>query len=198
MNLASVKLSKNQQGQRNTCHCDKLRDAATFKGKSSKSQVILYFLQHGCLDPPVASSNLKMKVVFVHSFVDPVWSFLLLYLHFSHVSMCSVETLPPGFQSLSCMFCSCCVLNTFAIPAIIFHGIGSPNKCSTSLFIKCLCHNSYWKRRIWNSWREMLLLLSYSTMVIWWMDGYGCWELHSLLKLGHTGQWFPCSYQVFC
>lgn len=100
-------------------------------------------------------------------------------------------TLPPGFQSLSCMFCSC-VLNTFGIPAIIFHSIGSPNKCSTP-FIKCLCHNSYWKRRIWNNWREMLLL-----MVIWWMDGYGCCELHSFLKLGHTGQWFPCSYRVFC
>lgn len=86
MNLASVKLSKNQQGQRNTCHCDKLRDAATFKGKSSKSQVILYFLQHGCLDPPVASSNLKMKVVFVHSFVDPVWSFF--YICTSVMSVC--------------------------------------------------------------------------------------------------------------
>lgn len=56
----------------NICHCDKLRDAATFKGKSSKSQVILYFLQQGSLDSPVAPSNLKMKVVFVHSFVDPL------------------------------------------------------------------------------------------------------------------------------
>lgn len=53
--------------------------------------MILYFLQQGSLHPPVAPSDLKMKVVFVHSFVDPLWSFLLLYLYFSHISVCSVE-----------------------------------------------------------------------------------------------------------